>query len=41
MDGLDYELNIVDMLDEACGKLSDREFQKLLDRVREAIEDYE
>ena len=29
------------ILEPACGKLSDREFQKLLDRIMEVIEDYE
>ena len=41
MDRLDYELEIENLLEEACVKLPDHEFEKLLDRIREAIEDYE
>lgn len=41
MDRLDYELEIEALLDKACGELPDHEFEKLLYRIREAIEDYE
>ena len=41
MDRLDYELKIIDLLDEACGKLNPEEFETLLIRVAEAINYYE
>ena len=41
MDRLDYELKIIDLLDEACSKLNSEEFETLLIRVAEAINYYE
>lgn len=41
MDRLDYELKIIDILDEACSKLNSEEFEKLITRVAEAVNYYE
>lgn len=41
MNRLDYEQKITDLLDEACSKLSSAEFDKLLNRVEETINNYE
>ena len=41
MSRLDFELKIIDALDDACSNLSAQEFNKLLERIKEAIEDYE
>lgn len=41
MDRLDYELKIIDILDEANSKLNSKEFEALLTRVEDAVNDYE
>lgn len=41
MSRLDFELKIIDILDDAGSDLSAQEFDKLLERIKEAIEDYE
>lgn len=41
MERLDYELKIIDILDEACSKLNSKEFETLLARVEDAVNDYE
>lgn len=41
MDRLDYALEIESLLDEACAKLSDRDFQKLIELVVDMVENYE
>ena len=33
MDRLDYELKIIDILDDACGELDSEEFETLLTRI--------
>lgn len=40
MDRLDYELEIIDILDDACGELSSEEFETLLRRSEEVINYY-
>ena len=37
MDRLDYESEVIDILNEACSELSSQEFETLLTRVAEAI----
>ena len=41
MSRLDFELKIVDLLDEANSKLRSEDFDKLLVNMKEIIEDYE
>ena len=41
MDKLDFVLKITDILDDACGSLSAQEFDKLLEEIKETIENYE
>lgn len=41
MNRLEFELNIIYALDDACNNLSTQEFDKLLERIKETIEDYE
>lgn len=41
MDRLDYELEIIDIIDEACSKLNSEEFETFLRRVTEVINYYE
>ena len=41
MSRLDFELKVIDILDDACSNLSSQEFDKLLERIKEAIGDYE
>lgn len=41
MSRLDFELKIVDLLDEANSKLRSEDFDKLLVNLKEIIEDYE
>ena len=41
MNRLEFELNIIYALDDACSNLSSQEFDKLLERIKETIEDYE
>lgn len=41
MSRLDFELKIVDLLDEANSKLRSEDFDKLLANMKEIIEDYE
>ena len=41
MSRLDFELKVIDILDDACSNLSGQEFDKLLERIKETIEDYE
>lgn len=41
MNRLEFELKIADILDDACSNLSAQEFDKLLERIKETIEDYE
>lgn len=41
MDRLDYESEIIDILDEACSKLNSKEFETFLIRVTEVINYYE
>lgn len=40
MNRLDFELEIVDILDDACSNLSAQEFDKLLERIKETVEGY-
>lgn len=40
MDRLDYELKIIDILDDACGELRSEEFETLLTRIEEVINYY-
>lgn len=41
MDRLSFELKIVDLLDDACSELSARDFEVLLERIKEVVENYE
>ncbi|WP_287550359.1 hypothetical protein [Clostridium sp.] len=41
MSRLDFELKIVDLLDEANSKLRSEDFDKLLVNLKEIVEDYE
>jgi hypothetical protein len=41
MDRFDYQEMINDLLDKASGELSDTEFEILLSRVKDIINDYE
>lgn len=41
LDRLDYELEIIDILDEACNRLNSEEFEKLITRVVEVVNYYE
>lgn len=40
MDRLDYELEIVSLLEEACSKLNSKEFETLITRVLKVINYY-
>lgn len=40
MDRLDYESEIIDILNEACSKLNSQEFETLLSRVEEVVNFY-
>lgn len=40
MSRLDFELKIIDILDDACSNLSAQEFDKLLERIKEIIKNY-
>ena len=40
MDRLDYELEIVDLLGNACSELSSEEFETLLTRIEKVINYY-
>lgn len=40
MDRLDYESEIIDILNEACSKLNSQEFETLLTRVEEVLNFY-
>lgn len=40
MDRIDYQNKIIEILDEAVSKLSVEEFDKLLKRVNEDLEEY-
>jgi hypothetical protein len=40
MDRLDYESEIIDILNEACSKLNSQEFETLLTRVEELLNFY-
>lgn len=40
MSRLDFELKIVDLLDEANSKLRSEDFDKLLVNLKEIVEDY-
>lgn len=40
MDRLDYESEIIDILNEACSKLNSQEFEALLTRVEELVNFY-
>lgn len=40
MDRLDYESEIIDILNEACSKLNSQEFESLLTRVEELLNFY-
>ena len=40
MDRLDYELKIIEILDNACGELNSEEFETLLTRIEEVINYY-
>lgn len=37
MDRLDYELKIIEILDNACAELDSEEFEILLSRIEEVI----
>lgn len=41
MSRLDFELKIVDLLDEASSKLKSEDFDKLLVNLKEIVEEYE
>lgn len=41
MSRLDFELKVVDLLDEASGELKSEDFDKLLVNLKEIVEDYE
>lgn len=40
MDRLDYELKVIEILDDACGELDSEEFETLLTRIEEVINYY-
>lgn len=40
MDTLDYELKVIEILDNACGELELEEFETLLTRIEEVINYY-
>ena len=40
MDRLAYELKIIEILDNACGELNSEEFETLLTRIVETINNY-
>lgn len=40
MDRLDYESEVIDILNEACSELNSQEFETLLTRVEEVINYY-
>ena len=40
MDRLDYESEIIDILNEACSELNSQEFETLLTRVEEILNFY-
>lgn len=40
MDRLDYESEIIDILNDACGELDSEEFETLLTRIEEVINYY-
>ena len=37
MSRLDFELKVIDILDDACSNLSSQEFDKLLERIKEIV----
>ena len=41
MDRFDYQEQINELLDKACGELNNTEFEILLSRVEDIINDYE
>ena len=40
MDRLDYESELIDILNEACSELNSQEFETLLTRVEEVLNFY-
>lgn len=40
MDRLDYESEVIDILNEACSELNSQEFETLLRRVEEVLNFY-
>ena len=40
MGRLDYELKVIEILDDACGELDSEEFETLLTRIEEVINYY-
>lgn len=41
MDRCDYQKEISDLLDKACSELNNEEFEILLSRIHDIIEDYD